>query len=145
VASTEYERRKFYADVLTGAVEGGVNYWAAVEGYRWFDPELEGGSAEPGPDGSPNAYAVIVPNGVEESDGDFWPQADGASRARVTVESVRRAIGQIVRGDVPGWPKDTGTARRIARAQREWDSGDLDGSDCEQIVQVAIFGKGIFG
>ena len=31
------ERLEFLADILSTAVEGGVNYWCEVSGYRWDD------------------------------------------------------------------------------------------------------------
>jgi hypothetical protein len=143
VASTEYDRRDFYASIVTTALEGGIGYWSAAEEYRWYFPDIDGGRAEPGPDGSANAYALIVP-ADEDSDGDHWPKdAGGEPCARVTVDNVRRGLRQIVSGE--GQLVGEETRRRFALALREWDAGDLDAGDCDMIVQVAIFGKVIYG
>ena len=31
--------QQLYNDILTTAVEGGINYWAAVSEYHWCDPD----------------------------------------------------------------------------------------------------------
>jgi hypothetical protein len=56
------ERADFLTTVITTAAEGGINYWAAVGGYRWYHPNLDGGTAHPGLDGSANAYITVHEN-----------------------------------------------------------------------------------
>lgn len=34
------ERAQFLADVIVGALEGGIGYWATADNYRWHYPDL---------------------------------------------------------------------------------------------------------
>lgn len=137
------DRQSFYAGIISTALEGGIGYWSAAEEYRWFDPYLEGGSCEPGPQGTANAYAVIVP-ADEESSWAEWPEHDGGQRVRVGIELVRRAVNQIVRGEVGHHIRDD-IVTKIRRGLREWDAGEIDADAADVIVQVGVFGKVVFG
>lgn len=144
MASTLGERRAFYAAIVSTALEGGVGYWSAAEGYRWFDPELSGGTAAPGPQGTANAWAILVPADEEASFAD-WPHTgpDGRGRAEVTVESVTRAVGRIVRGQLGHHLRENIVAD-IRHGVREWDASYIDADAADVIVQVAVFGEVVF-
>lgn len=153
-ATRSAERAEFLAGLVTTALEGGIGYWSAAEEYRWFDPDNDGGTAEPGPGGTANAYAVIVPDG-EESDGDHWPTLpDGRRGFRLDLDAVDRALALIRRGGVPGWP-DGGQVRRDVLICDEnngqdvpgaeaW-AGDLDADAADWVAQVAVFGQVVYG
>lgn len=142
MASSESERRQFYADIVTAAVEGGIGYWSKARSYRWFSPDLAGGTAEPGPNGTANAWAVIVPADEEAGFADWPAEKDGVPTAEITVASVRRAIGKIAHGEYTDLRADI--IATVKEAYREWDASDIDAEIADCIVQVAVFGKVVF-
>jgi hypothetical protein len=75
------ERAQFLADTLTTAVEGGINYWAYVDDYHWYSPDLDGGTAEH-EDGVANAYATVL----DREDEDAEP-------VRVDLDTIARGWG----------------------------------------------------
>jgi hypothetical protein len=147
------QRAEFLAGIVTTALEGGIGYWSAAEGYRWFAPDLAGGTAEPGPGGTANAWAVIVPE--EGCDGDHWPTLpDGSRGFRVDLDAVELGLRRIAAGGVRGL-SDTGSTRRLVMVCDRFDgrdvdgaqywTGDLDSDAADVIVQVAVFGEVIYG
>lgn len=133
------ERMTFLSDVVTTAVEGGIGYWSQVEDYRWYSPDLDGGTAEH-PDGQPNAYVTIHEVGDDPDDPDNVVKTIG-------VDDIARAIKFIKKNaDRPGpeWMHKSIIAN-ILLADRLNDAGELDAGDCDCIVQVAMFEKVIYG
>jgi hypothetical protein len=127
------ERAQFLADVITTATEGGIQYWARVTGYRWYSPDLDGGTAEPGPGGTANAWVELVD--AEEDDG---------KRHRVTVDDIARVLNGLRADAVPKyWNADA--VRRAIAANRENDGGDIDAGDADCLLQLAIFGEVVYG
>lgn len=121
------ERTQFLTDILVTAVEGGIGYWSFGEDYRY--------------DGEPEGRGVTI----TEIDSD-----DGAVPLpmRVTLDLLATAVNKIVRGD------ETGSVNlRPIVAAASWandtcpESGpeDIDATWAEQIFQVAMFGKVIYG
>lgn len=130
------ERAEFLSDVLTTAVEGGINYWAAVADYRWWSPTLSGGTAEHS-DGLANAYVTVHP---ADDDADFEPKTIG-------VDDIARAINIIAKPGVrpsPEWMSGE-SEELIKSASRENDCSEIDAGDADNILQVAMFGKVIYG
>jgi hypothetical protein len=126
------ERAQFLADVITTATEGGIQYWARVTGYRWFSPELEGGTAEPGPGGTANAWVELVD--AEEDDGE---------RHRVDLDKIAHAFGVVRQGTPKGWNDDD--VARMRQAYAELDAGEIDAGDADCLLQLAIFGEVVYG
>ncbi len=134
-----FERTQFLADVLTTAIEGGINYWGAVSTYKWYSPTLEGGTAEH-LDGMPNAYAT-----VHEEDPDT---EDGYAETGVAVglEDIARGIGVIRRNEFPKHEGiSAGRRATILEASDENDAGEIDADLADCIVQAAMFGKIVYG
>lgn len=139
------QRQTFLTDIIITAVEGGINYWAAVEGYRWYQPDLEGGTADPGPDGTANAYAVVLPNSSTEEDCDWWPLLpDGRRGMRIDADVIASALGKIRKGGVKEWGDESRSRRLVLAADRGNDAGELDANLADNIVQVALFGELVY-
>jgi coenzyme F420-reducing hydrogenase gamma subunit len=128
------ERAQFLADVLTCAVEGGINYWASVSDYRWYDPTFEdgGGTAEH-VDGVPNAYATV-----------HETESDGTVSGLIGVDQVATAIRDILNGKEGIRINDADVAL-IREANRDNDAGEIDAGIADMIVQVAMFGEVVYG
>lgn len=138
MATRTAERQDFYASIITTALEGGVGYWSQASEYRWFFPDLSGGTATPGPHGTANAYATL-----HENDGDDNPPA-----LRVDVDAIARAYGLIRRAaagtlEIPFLSKQR--ARRLRDAYDDIDAGEIDSDDADVIVQVAVLGEVRYG
>lgn len=133
------ERSQFLTDVLTGAVEGGINYWAQVSDYHWFSPTLDGGTAEH-PEGQANAYVTIHETGDDPSDPDLVVRTIG-------IDDIARALGEIKANPQRPGPEwmDSGTVASILLADRTSDAGEIDAGVSDCIVQVVLFGKVVYG
>jgi hypothetical protein len=131
-------RAEFLSYILTTAVEGGINYWASVSDYRWWDPDLDGGKALHA-EGLCNAYAVI-----HDQEGD----RTGEHGTLVTVDDIARALGIIRQGPVEFLAADVRTAiiaHDRSNGEPEGSYMDIDAGIADEIVQVALFGKVVYG
>jgi len=111
---------EFYKDILVTAAAGGVSYWATV----WRDDtDLDAGRL------------VIFDREDEES-----------TRYEVTVEDIARGV-ELVLHDV------NRKLRYIPESHRRWiaegdaddDAGMIDADGADIIVQLAVFGRVIYG
>jgi hypothetical protein len=128
------EQADFLTHVITTAVEGGLDYWAGVSGYHWYFPDLDGGTARPGPGGTASAYVTVHENETEGQGRVFIIGLAGieAALARTTARPVeymseqrRERIRQAFGGD-----EDVRT--------------DFDAFDAEEVVRAACFGKVVY-
>lgn len=133
-------RAEFLDDVMTTAVEGGINYWSAVSEYRW--------------DRSKHAPGKIGVTVHEWHPDEGETNADGYAEngVRVTPDDIARALGKIRAGDAVTLGMHDGLIRDIRSIDRtnNGDTGDLSGQDLDAgiadcIIQVAMFGKVIYG
>lgn len=124
------ERQQFLADILSTALEGGVNYWAQVDEIR------RGGDY---PDGDWHYESCRL---FESGDGDTTchltrQECQGHT---VTVETVAKGVGIILRMSPQSrhyWSLQFATSER--------DAGDVDADMADDIVQCGIFGQAIYG
>lgn len=120
------ERTEFLADVLTTAVEGGINYWAQVSDYK---NECD----------FPVAETSVVVYDVEDD-----PDNENPEGIPVNIEKIASAIRRILNpeDDCGIGPRVTATIRE-ANAQN--DAGLIDADDADCIMQVAALGRCIYG
>lgn len=106
---------QFLADLITAAVEGGVNYWAEVSAYVWDvpDPTL--------------AYAVLHEVG-DEAEADPTP-------LNLTTDAVARGLLLLAETD----PRRFG---RLVDPDNDWDH---DAEDADVIAQLALLGEVVYG
>jgi hypothetical protein len=125
----------FLTHVIVTAVEGGINYWASVSGYHWHFPDLDGGTARPGPGGSANAYVTVHENDTE-----------GRGRSFILcLNGIERALRRITAGPVEHMSEQRRERIRRALHGDEDARTDLDAFDAEEVVQVACFGEVLYG
>lgn len=129
------ERTQFLADILTTAVEGGINYWAEVSDYTWdFD--------NPG-------VAFVRVYCIEDDD---VIRVDAAKRGDLTppegvpvdIEKIAKAIARILDPQIPTDLSAT-NVKMIRDASKENDAGDVDADLADCIMQVAVLGDVIYG
>lgn len=134
------DRAQFLSDLLTGAVEGSIGYWSQVSEYHWYSPTLEGGSAEH-PEGQANSYVTVHEDGAD-NDGD-----DGNVVRTIGVDDIARALGEIRKTphrEGPEWLHED-YVKAILAADRTNDTSELDAISFDAIVQIALFGKVVYG
>lgn len=132
-------QRQFLHDVFVTACEGGINYWATFENYRWAKPEradlvanLEGFRAE-----------VVI---TKEADGDDNPPDRYVIDAATILAGIFAWINRTVTWG--GQPLDPGPNARVSRVVIAWshtDAGILDAADADNIVQAGLFGDVVYG
>lgn len=118
------EREEFLADILTTAVEGGINSWAEVTEYKW-----EGLAHR-------DYFAVIV----DAEDDDFPP-------TKITIHTIAKGIDVIKGLDYqPNYFGDGGSYwRTFLEAYRtNGEDGDYDAIVADWIVQAGIFGEIVY-
>lgn len=113
------DRKEFLADVLTTAVEGGINYWAMVSNYNYDTPaETRVTVHELDDDGNPSGYVDI------------------------TITEIARAIQSVLITDtsLPSHVRST-----IRETNAENDAGDIDAELADVIMQFAVLGRITYG
>lgn len=119
-----HEREQFLADVLTTAVEGGIQYWIdTVDEYR------HKGLA-------PRDYFAVI---TFEN-----PKDDGPSRLteRITIDVVAKGIGILDKDQAFHF----GYFNEFWKANRtNGNEGDFDASVADCIVQCGLLGEVVFG
>lgn len=127
------KRKQFLQDVLTTAIEGGINYWAGVDEYKW--------------DGLPvgDAYAVVVEQEEITTDEDGFDVYPESAKHRVDIDVIAKGIGILLekRKD-ERWKKHYWHQFVIANRTNS-DEGDYDADIADQILQAGLFGEVVYG
>lgn len=115
MARRSAERTTYLADVMTTAIEGGINYWASLDTVSTVeDPtEILGWRYDA-------AYVVDLEDGEEYS---------------ISLDTIARGLNRISKIRPDG---------HIASAHRAMDAGDLDAIDADIIVQYGLFGELVY-
>jgi hypothetical protein len=109
----ENTKREFLQDVMTGAIEGGIGYWAAVDRLQR--------------DADRNVVTFRCRDN-EDPDAD-WCEID--------AEKIEAAINQILSTPVAIALE---YRQQIARAYQDLDAGNIDAGLSDSIIQVAVYG-----
>lgn len=115
------ERDRHLNMVFTTAIEGGINYWAQIETYRWSAGETE----------ARNFYADIVD---AEDDGKAY-RID-----RQTISRGIRLAWENRQGFDP-YHREALSALKFG----QWDDVDYDADTADMVVQFGLFGELIYG
>ena len=112
------------------ACEGGIGYWSRCSDYKpGFDRDLR------------QVKAATVTVTECDSDDNWKPCAEPV---KVTTASIDAAIKKILTHKAS--IEVGGKFRKLlAGAVQELDAGDLDASDCDVIMQVAVLGNVVYG
>ena len=119
---TKPDRADFLSCVVITAVEGGVNYWAAIKDYQWSKGE---------DDNFTSASAKV--RDVENNGGE-WHE--------VTHETVEAGIAKIRTGDVR---LNKEILSWILTGDATNDATDIDATAADCIIQVALFDEVVYG
>ena len=134
------EREQFLADVLTTAVEGGINDWAYVSEYKHEYTPV------------PVAETFAIVHEVDPSDVEEDDEGYAIRGLRVDIDTIAKGIGVIKswkaeRDFQPNYFGDGGAYwREFLLADRtNGDDGDYDAIVADWIVQAGLFGTIIYG
>lgn len=148
------ERQMFLWDVMSTALEGGVNSWSAAdEIVREVDPGEDRPLSDPRAMFHYSEYVLFCSEGGPE------PSECGLSTKenpidvcpghRVDPDVIARGIGlaslSAVKGDQQGIGWHYSQRRHVIEGNRENDAGDIDAFDANCIVQLGVFGSVIYG
>lgn len=123
-------RLQFIRDIIYTALEGGINYWTTIMGYKNGHPE--------------EGVSIIEQDGEEETE-EAPHRRHMITRATIEkgLELISKAHGNVDAG------KDLvlcdQIVEQIFKANKNDDFGTLDAFDADVIVQVGLFGKVIYG
>lgn len=133
------ERANFLANVLTTAIEGGSNYWAAVSEYRWGYHDIGQSNGQPLP-ADQQAYAEAV---IEDS-GDFADEDPDFEPTKVDLETIAKGLGLLRAGELQ-YIAPSLRANILLADRTNGDEGDIDAVDADAILQLGVFGEVIYG
>jgi hypothetical protein len=142
------DRAEFLRDVAITACEGGIGYWSCLTRYKWS-------ATDSLDDMLPFPEVRIIPaENTEDFDGELAPGVTGTRfvdegrdlglEITLTAEMLERGLALIAD---PSKDIDLNKASRqqIVGAAAMNEAGDIDADLADHIVQVAVFGKVIFG
>ena len=127
---------EFYCDVLCTFAEHPYE-WFQVSNYRWFDPDLDGGTAQPAQiDGAP-AQNITGRVRVENPAEDGW-------KAWVPLGPalVQQAFLRLWRGPVEGLHEQA--RGRLIGAYFTQDAGAIDVNDADVVLQIALLDEVVY-
>jgi hypothetical protein len=130
------EREQFLADVLTTAVEGGINSWSVTSEYK-------NEYSVPVADTFATVHEVDPDEGIEEDEDGYAVRG-----LRVDIDVIAKGIGVIKGFDYqPNYFGDGGEYwRQFLLADRTNGSdGDYDAIVADWIVQAGLFGSIVYG
>ncbi len=136
-ATTEpTKRQEFLTDILTTAVEGGINYWAQVADYAYSGP-VDGRGV------------TLVIDDVDEQDiltRVITADADTVTTT-ITLRDIDRGLKTLIRMDfkVADYIKAIAVNAHMANDCCPETGDDVDAEVAEIIIQAAVFGELVFG
>jgi hypothetical protein len=125
---TMTEREQFLSDVLVTAVEGGINYWAAVSDYSFTDAD---GNDVPA---TVKVHEMIDVGGGYEEVG-----------VPITTKEIDAAIKRIMNLEDDIKYLGNYTRSLVLQASMENDAGDIDADIADTIMQIAVLGEVVYG
>jgi hypothetical protein len=127
-APTDDPSWQYANDMFVTAIEGGINYWSGCRTYHWDREEF---------------YAVIV---------DHEDEDDNGNRPVYTIdrEVIERGMALFVAGFRYDGDKEDTPLRHGMDYVREsiltkGEDGDFDAGDADNVVQLGLFGKVVYG
>lgn len=149
-------RERFLADIIIGATEGGTNYWAYSGRYHWSDENPAETNVYLADmeelDEAEHALGSVPPTTVVDDDqvervNDPWHHCTTDTVAEAfEILAASRIVTDRLRGannkDLYLHPS---LATRYLGASVLNDAGDLDAGDCDNLVQIGMFGKVVYG
>jgi hypothetical protein len=151
-AATEVTPRdEAYFNVFVTALEGGIGYWSQCQLYVW--------TGEDGHEDPTGFHAEIID--VESSAEDYDPKdhpdmigtvtlgpgAEEVAVFRIDRAVIARGVGLFIKKakEVPWSPKSYFGQAAVCLDWGQWDDLDIDATIADEIVQLGLFGKAIYG
>lgn len=156
------ERKSFLHMMFTTALEGGIQYWADVDTYKWSKPCEGITGAETRTEDIEDFHAMITSNegdwGISHLRTGYGLGENEPIRIDLTVmEMGARLFRRYCHGEIDNEgkpvPEDQQKAMRHDHYWRQWlvqeatdgEEGDSDAEVADQIVQWGLFGQAVYG
>lgn len=141
-------------NLITTACEGGINYWAACENYRWGDPSIghshaqANGSTDWQPGDTQYATVTIHSDVDPDMEPDFQPVYVDAAKM---IEAITKLMTTEITFYTMGYSRTF--KERLASVFDEVSRGvdfdkadfDFDAGDADCMMQIAVLGKTVYG
>lgn len=157
-------RKTFLHCVFTTAIEGGIQYWARVDGYHWQARRSGGHPNQQPVDDLDGFYAVIRSTEADADDEDDtgWG-ITGLEREhtlRINLDVIERGttlFARYCRGEINSHGIDVPEEQRkpladdaywrqfLAAEATHGEEGDYDAMVADYIVQFGLFGELVYG
>lgn len=125
-------REEFLADIITGAIEGGIGYWSQCSQYQWVDTmherKLRVSVGQP-----------LLDEGTRATIEDI---EDDGREYHITPSVIQNGLRKIVNGEVG---LNSTLRGYILYADKENDAGEIDADCADAIVQAGLFGEVRYG
>ncbi len=128
----------FVHQTFTTAMEGGVNYWASVENYRWALRDASGALVKDSFGDPCEDYQGFTATLLDNEDEDAEPRV-------VNREVIERGIRAIANGTARTNTKLRKEMLVLVNAPEMAEMLDLDAGDADCIVQAGLFGEIVYG
>lgn len=141
--------RHLASDLITTAVDGGINYWASVSAYSWGKPSIGHSDGRPWGENDDAPYARVTVHESESHD-------DGPAKVvTVGVKEMLVAIRKVISSDHKTFYSQGYSQtfrRRLLALLDQLDQGmpydeaelDYDSDDADNMMQIAVFGEVIY-
>lgn len=147
MTTTTTAREQLLRDILTTAVEGGINYWAndldasGRQQVRRINRDTNG-----------DVLSIIFDRlAVEDVSGATTqaletPLDEEGTRLVINATALERACERVAHGTVKAGDSVRAVAQVIAEGEpEEADEVDYDAGDADALVQAALFGDIVYG
>ncbi len=139
-ATLSHAAKQAACSIVCTAVEGGVNYWASVQSYKWM-VRGEDGQILDLPDGAlrlaEDTCALL--RDTEDEDEEKEPM-------RLDGPAVVRGLAKLADGSVRGCsPSSEPSWARALHMVLAGEDPDLDAGDADCIAQAALLGEIVYG
>jgi hypothetical protein len=138
-ATLSHAAKQAACGIVCTAVEGGINYWADVEDYKWV---VLGGAGDD--DGGllfrDDTHALLRDSErTEDDEGSQQPM-------RLDGPAVVRGLAKLADGSVRGCsPSSEPSWARALQMVLAGEDPDLDAGDADCIAQAALLGEIVYG
>lgn len=139
---TTSDREMLVWNLFVTALEGGINYWASADEYRWWKEEA---AASPGTRHRAADVTGFVAHirDVEDEDDD---NPDGKPYV-IDAKLIRRGLSKLTAMKLDELPfvYAARELRTVWHSGRDIEDLDFDAETADMVVQLGLFGKVIYG
>lgn len=129
--TTPTARDALYLNVFTAAIEGGINYWAAVSAYHWTnDPEGDALNAQ-----DHAGFFAVISDQEDDEEPEHLVNRSVIARGMRLIAEGETQLNETLRAEI---------ARAYRKPEND-DDYDIDAEQADCILQVGLFNEIVYG